>query len=793
MRVKIFLFSLIIFPMMTWAQNSGQIKGKITDFDEKPLDALKVILNQGQQTTYTNPQGIYIFDNLPKGKYEIQVENPVFVKTYTVTIETDQHLVYNLSQSSYLYELETVNVSANRRTIPSSTLRIGENLLLTPQNIQVIDRQVLSDQQILTTADGISRNISGVRTITHQEEGSVGLAVRGFAASNLRNGMDVSGSFGPLREDISFVERIEFVKGPAGFMMGNTQPGGFYNIVTKKPMGTQKKVFQMTLGSYNLYRASADIDEILSKDGKLTGRLNVMGTKKQSFQQYVEHEQYVFNPSLKYDLSENTNVTLEYILSQNSFVGGFAKYSYGIDGFKDVPKEFNFADPIVDPTKSAETNIFGTINHNFNEDWLLVGQFGYVKSEMEGESLYGMYNNIVLVDDLANNKKKGDVQRGISVNDALNTSTVGQVFTRGKFTTGSVNHAVLGGLDMGEKFYVADWTVINHPVGPVFNIYNPVYGKLRKSDLPSYDRSRSLRERGANYLTNYSYTSLHIQDEARFLDDKLRIAGGLRYTNTVKTSGADNGKRVKNDAITPRFSVTGVLSPSWTAYALYDESFQEQTGMLVGGGNADPSYGKNTEIGTKKTWFNSKLMTGLTFYHLTKTNMLTSAGPENPGLSEQTGESLSKGIEFDLNGTIGNNWNVMFNYAFTDAKVTEDNDRSKVGMMLYGTAKHISNAWIKYTITKGSLEGLGFTLGYEYQAKRAAWPVTKEKYLPDNLFSLDSGISYKRSKYQISLLVNNVTNRYNYVGYYPGAWGYKHYGWRVVNPQGFRLNLVYNL
>ncbi|MCQ9958302.1 TonB-dependent receptor plug domain-containing protein, partial [Staphylococcus aureus] len=73
-------------------------------------------------------------------------------------------------------------------------------------------------------------NVSGVRTITHQEEGSVGIAVRGFSASNLRNGMDVSGSFGPLREDMSFVDRVEFVKGPAGFMMGNTQPGGFYNI-----------------------------------------------------------------------------------------------------------------------------------------------------------------------------------------------------------------------------------------------------------------------------------------------------------------------------------------------------------------------------------------------------------------------------------------------------------------------------------------------------------------------------------------------------------------------------------
>ena len=44
---------------------------------------------------------------------------------------------------------------------------------------------------------------------------------------------------GPLTEDMSMVERIEFVKGPAGFMLANGDPSGFYNVVTKKPSGSQ--------------------------------------------------------------------------------------------------------------------------------------------------------------------------------------------------------------------------------------------------------------------------------------------------------------------------------------------------------------------------------------------------------------------------------------------------------------------------------------------------------------------------------------------------------------------------
>lgn len=113
--------------------------------------------------------------------------------------------------------------------------------------------------------------------------------------------------------------------------------------------------------------------------------------------------------------------------------------------------------------------------------------------------------------------------------------------------------------------------------------------------------------------------------------------------------------------------------------------------------------------------------------------------------------------------------------------------------MLYGTAKHITNAWIKYTIAEGDLQGLGFSFGYEYQAKRAAWPVVLGKpYLPDDYFTLDLGVSYKRDNYQLSFLINNLTDRYNYVGFFPGAWGYTHYGWRATNPINFRLNLSYN-
>lgn len=766
-----------------YAQHAAKISGVISDHEGNALTGATVLLNGGDQKTLTNEQGFYAFTDLISGTYTVTVSYFGSSERKSAVLERNEALVLNITLAKNEQQLDAVNVSVNRKTVPSSTLRLSKNLLVTPQNIQIIDQNTLNDQMILSTAEGFTKNVSGARTVYHQEEGSAGIYVRGYAASNLRNGMDVSGSFGPLREDMSFVERIEFVKGPAGFMMGNTQPGGFYNIVTKKPRIDAPNTARISLGSFGLYRGEVDFTSKLSKDGKLLGRFNLMGTKKGSHVLYVGHEQYVLNPSFRYTLSDQTDLTFEYIYSQNAFTGGFSKYAYGLNGFKEVPEWFSFNDPIIKPTVVKEHNVYATINHLLSENWMLTGQLGYIHSGMQGESMYAFFNSI---DSL------GNLYRRLAVNDALNTSVVGQLFAKGNFKIGEANNFVLTGLDMGTKSYVADWTNLPDTIGGQFNIYNPVYGNLTANDIPVYDRTKPLRERGAMYLTEYSYYSIHLQDELHLLHDRLRLGAGLRYTTTTRTSGASNGQRVDNSAVTPRFSITGLLTPSLTAYALYDQSFQEQTGTLLTGDPVKPSRGKNMEIGLKKTWFDGNLLAGITAYHLTRTNITTAMGADNPGFVEQSGEATSKGIEVDINGRLGRSWNVVLNYAYTDAKITEDNDPNRVGMMLNGTAKHITNAWVKYTIQEGYLQGLGFMGGYEFQNKRAAWPVTVEKYLPDNLFILDLGASYKRDKYQFSVLMNNVTDRYNYTGHYPGAWGYSHYGWRSLPPRSFRLSVAYN-
>lgn len=787
-----YLFTgLLLASLNSFAQEHGNLKGTIVSHTQEKLAGTSIILNNNVFTAIADNNGKYLFENIKSGKYLITVQYKNTIERDSITITANQ----TLSKDFMLYDdnsetLNAVVINTNKNIRSSSSLRTAANLLDVPQNIQVIDKGLMDDQISITMSDAIAQNVSGVRSVLHQEQAGAGIYARGYTATNLRNGMDISGTFGPLREDNTFIERVEFVKGPAGFMMGNTQPGGFYNIVTKKPMGANKTTVRTTLGSYNLYRAEVDVDTKLTKNEKLLFRLNGMATKTSSYQLYNKNSYLSFAPSLKYNISEDTNVTFEYIFNSNEFEGGFAKYAYSKNGFKDLPRKFTFSDPIIDPTTIKEHNVFINLNHRLNDDWNLTAKLGYVKATMEGENMYPIYNSI---DD------QGNVTRGLSINDALNTAKVGQVYMNGKFNiTDKIKNNVLFGLDMGQKEHMADWSEIADDkgniiqVGPKFNIYNPVYGKLTKKDIPTYDRSRSLRERAAGNIQEYSYISLYIQDEILLLDEKLRLGLGVRYTSTEKTTSASKGDAVKNQAYTPRFSVSYSITPAFTAYALYDQSFQEQAGKLENNKTADPSKGTNKEFGLKKTWFEKKLFTSLAFYQVDKTNILTPLDASaNNQIMVQSGKATSKGIEFDMNGQITEGLTLTMNYAYTDAKITEDNNPNKKGQLLPGTAKHSTNAWLTYRVPSGTFEGLGFSLGYQYQKDRSQAPVQAKTYLPDDYFTLDGGVSYKKDNYAFNLIVNNITDRYNYVGYFPGAWGYTHYGWRATTPLSFKLSLAY--
>lgn len=776
---SVFTALLLIGSVWVMAQ-TGTLKGKVTTIDGKPAEFVNVVLKGASKGTNTDAEGNYQFQNLKIGEYNVQASFiGLKAETKKVSIGANETITLDFVMDVSANQLQEVVVSANPSKYvtdyPSISLRLKTPLLEVPQNIQVITKQVIQDQQIFDMLEGVTRNVSGATRVEHWDTYAQ-INMRGSQIAAFRNGMNVQSTWGPLVEDMSMVERIEFVKGPAGFMLANGEPSGFYNIVTKKPTGINKGEASMTVGSFNTYRSTLDFDGKLSEDGKVLYRLNLMGQLKGSHRDYEFNNRVSIAPVLKFQFTPNTSLTAEYTYQYNQMSVIGSNYVFSKKGMGELPVNATTAEPNMDPSNINDNTFFLTLAHSINNNWKFTGQLAYMSYKQIGQSLWptGFSAN-------------GDTLiRGASIWDVLGITKVGQFFVNGDVKTGPVNHRILAGLDMGQKDFFHDWSQGGTFSGPQgFNIYHPVYGQVPVSAYPKYDRSLSLRQRGVYYAQSYS--AIYVQDEIRFLQDKLRLTLAGRYTNARDTDPYSGiGKAEK---FTPRVGLSYSIDKNTSAYAVFDQAFVPQAGADAQGKGFDPITGNNKEIGLKREWLGGLWSTSIAAYNITKNNVLT-ADPNNQFFSVQLGQTQVKGIEFDLRGQIVHGLDLTLNYAYTDGKVTKDTEKKNVGVQIPGTSKNVANAWLSYKSTTGNLQGLGVSLGGQFIGGRSSWYVFdgSKQSLP-NYFRMDGAISYQSNKFAIALNVNNVLNAYLYMGAYYN-WSDFYY-WQAEAKRNLRLSINY--
>ena len=247
------MYACLCFSTATsFAQSTGSIKGTVQTSDNKPAEGVSVTVKRLNRTTIADNNGAFTIKNIPAGSYTLIVtlvgNNDV---QQNVTIVAGETATVNINLSLSNNELNQVVVLSNKSAFKtnrvSSSLRLQSPILEIPQNIQVVTGKLIQDQQINNMLEGVTRNVSGATRVEHWDN-YANITMRGSQVAAFRNGMNVSTTWGPLTEDMSLVERIEFVKGPAGFMLSNGNPSGFYNVVTKKPSGRNKGEASLSAG-----------------------------------------------------------------------------------------------------------------------------------------------------------------------------------------------------------------------------------------------------------------------------------------------------------------------------------------------------------------------------------------------------------------------------------------------------------------------------------------------------------------------------------------------------------------
>lgn len=613
-----------------------------------------------------------------------------------------------------------------------------------PQSIQVIPQQVLEDRQVRRITEGLE-NTAGVISITGATSDRDYFTVRGFENYG---GFLINGIPDPqIPNDGSFanVERLEILRGPASVLYGETESlGGTINLVTRQPLSDPFYEVTATAGSYNDYQGIFDFSGPLNDSETVLYRLIGSYRSFDSFVDFDDGNETFIAPSLALNFGSNTDLILEgdvnFSSRRGQGPGGIPAVGTVLSNPNgEIDRSFNASGP-QDNNEVTNGRVGYRLEHRFNENWRLRNSFRYTLAD----------NNDVLVlfgTGFADDNRT--VNRRFSAGDQNYDTYYLDTNVAGSFRTGSIDHQILFGfsLDRDESdiaFEFGDAAPVD-VFDPNFDQTLPLTGNL---SLDSFTTRDTL--------------GVYLQDQITILENlKLLLGGRLDFfKETTNNRLAAEETSQSDTAFSPRVGIVYQPIPPISLYASYARSFVPTIGIAAGGDTFRPERGTQYEIGIKAD-VNDQLSANLALYDLTRSNV-TTPDPNNPALSVQTGKQRSRGVELDIGGEILPGWNIIGGYAYTDARITEDNDPTIEGNQRFSAPEHSFNLWTTYRIQDGDLQGLGFGLGFYYIGER--WADNANTVELPRFLRTDAAIYYERDHFRAALNFRNIFDVESFVG-----------------------------
>ncbi|MEH2249856.1 TonB-dependent siderophore receptor [Nostoc sp.] len=581
---------------------------------------------------------------------------------------------------------------------PSAGTRTDTPLRDIPQSIQVIPQQVLKDQQANNVNEAL-RNITGLTQGQQSDRTSFEFTARGFSSNtSLRNGLP--DPLGSSTIELSNVERIEFLSSPASVLFGQGGAGGTINFVTKQPLRDPFYAIEATVGSYDFYRGAVDLSGPLNDEKTVSYRLNTSYLDKNGFTDFFNEKVFLIAPVIRWDVSKKTSLTLEadYTEAKNLPLYGLPAIGTVLPNPNgQIPPKRNISEP--DGYQQVKTTRVGyRLEHQFSDNWSFRNSFQAVfsRDDSGGVSAAGLES-----DDRTLDRGYGFLKNYVN-NYNLTTDIIG------KFSTGSIKHQLLFGVDLSRSD-VIELSSSAYGTAPSLDLFNPVYSQPLGPSKGKY-----------SFPSVTDTLGVYVQDQVTLADNLKLLLGGRFDTLTSKNRDelANTESSQSSDAFSPRFGIVYQPLPPISLYASYSRSFSPASGTDFEGNLFQPERGNQYEVGVKAD-LNDRLSVTLAFYELTRTNISTD--DTRPGVPQgnliQIGEQRSRGIELNMAGEILPGWNIYAGYAYTDARITEDNT-FLMGNQLYNTPENAFKLWTSYEIQKGFLQGLGFGVGFFFVGDR---------------------------------------------------------------------------
>jgi catecholate siderophore receptor len=701
-----------------------------------------------------------------------------------------------------LPSIDVIGDVGTYQTDKSAITRLPTPLRDTPQTVNVIPQKVIQEQRTTTMEEAL-RSVPGI-TFNAGEGGQQGdiPIIRGFTARTdiFRDGVRDPGWY---TRDLFSSDRVEVYKGPSAFAFGRGSTGGAVNIVSRLPSGATFLEGVASVSSAGGYRA--EVDASGAKEN-VSGRIVAMGQDLDTpDRNNVWTRRWGVAPSISVGVNPQTKATFSYIYQGEEGIPDYGwpylpQPSYSaVTGALTNPG-YNGNGTAVTPVPIPRSNWFGVANGPLadvvkTQAHILTARLEHdlaANAKLSNITRYFSVDRFARVTSPRNLAQANNVTTptpGYPVElmtigrqhfqtETDNTLLVNQTDLTGKFTTGTLEHNYVLGLEVARETRFqrrASGMSAN-------NLCDPTNILCRTSLWAPVDTAFGGVFTGWNPATETQSTSYAIYgfDQIK-LNRYFELLAALRYDrfSTVfedpgNATPANRHLERTDNLFSWRFGAVFHPTPNSSLYAAYGISYNPSAefGTLSGSATStanvalDPEKNRSIEIGAKADLLDGRLSLTGAIFRIEKTNLRILNDPSLPAAQQflvLDGLARVDGFEVGIVGRITPAWQIFAGYSHLDAKIVETTNAAERGRQLPQTPPHSLALWTTYDLTPLWTIGGGAT----YQSDTFV-NTTNTAYVPA-FWRFDAMTSYKLTKNAtLQLNVYNLTDEMYFAQYYAG-------------------------
>jgi catecholate siderophore receptor len=572
----------------------------------------------------------------------------------------------------------------------------------TPQSLTVVTEKLMTEQGNTRLEDAL-KNVPGI-TLNAGEGAARGDTVnlRGFSAFNdfFLDGIRDAAVY---TRDSFNLQSVEVVKGPSATLFGRGSTGGAINQVSKAPFLEPVDVVTANLGTNDLYRMTADINQPIADTSAV--RVNLIGESSQvADRDFVRNRRWGFAPSASFGIGTPDTLTLAYLHQQENNVPDTGIPF--VDGRPaPVPRDsyYGLSSNSVTTHDDIATARY---THDFSPDLMVADTLRYAHYEFSWiADMPNFGGNVPLpttpLDDIL-------VGRDQPASMGVQSNLTEQLDLTGRFETGFIKHTVTAGFEWARQ--ALDLNRLNNP----FNSNNNWVPETPLLHPNPYE-TEPVEGVSSEQDTVAHSTSFYVTDTLSLGQYFDLIAGGRydRFSADYNQLTVASGARLLLDHTdrlgSPRAALIFKPTPMQTYYASFGTSFDpsaEALSLTTKTSNLGPVKGKTYEVGTKDNLLDGQLLVTGAIFHTVVDNAQTN-DPENPTQTVLNGAQRVNGFETSVSGYLTKHLEISAGYTYLDGKTLSSGTPAYVGQPLQNVAKNALNLWAEYEFTASWEAGFG--------------------------------------------------------------------------------------